>query len=71
MSKRLLEERFGKKGAIYHVGGLRRSGEDTWALAKAAHSHVAGTEREAGRNFQNVTISGEWVQGEVCGAPKA
>lgn len=40
-------------------------------LAKAVRSHVAGTEREAGRNFQNGTISGEWVQREVCGAPKA
>lgn len=53
------------------MGGLGRSGEDTWVLAKAAHSHVDGTEREAGRNFQYGTISGEWVQREVCGAPKA
>lgn len=40
-------------------------------LAKASHSRVAGTEREAGKKFQNGTISGEWVQREVCGAAKA
>lgn len=72
MSQRLSRKRgSGRKGTIYHVGGLGRSGEDTWVLAKAAHSHVDGTEREAGRNFQYGTISGEWVQREVCGASKA
>lgn len=50
------------------MGGLGRSGEDPWVLAKAVRSHVAGTEREAGRNFQNGTINGVDTEGGLWGS---